>query len=94
MARSNWYGSPIKIFEYGALGKAIIAPDNIPVNDVMIHNEDGLLISNDLFKLSYALLTLLNDKEKREILGKTFQKKVLNEHTWINNARVILNSVK
>jgi len=31
MPKSNWYGSPVKIFEYGAMGKCIIAPDVIPV---------------------------------------------------------------
>ena len=25
MAKSNWYGSPVKIFEYGAMKKAIIS---------------------------------------------------------------------
>ena len=44
MAKSNWYGSPVKIFEYGALNKLIIAPDEVPVHDVMEHGVNGLFL--------------------------------------------------
>jgi glycosyltransferase involved in cell wall biosynthesis len=55
MAKSNWYGSPIKIFEYGMMGKPIIAPDNIPVNDIMINGMTGLLIQPDVDHLHISM---------------------------------------
>jgi glycosyltransferase involved in cell wall biosynthesis len=43
MPKYNGYGSPVKIFEYGAMGLPVIAPNNGPVNDVMLNSETGLL---------------------------------------------------
>lgn len=91
MASSNWYGSPVKIFEYGLMGKAIIAPDNIPVRDVMINNKHGLLITQETEKLTQALSVLIQNKKLRNELGLTFQEKVLKEHTWKKMAEKILN---
>lgn len=82
MARSNWYGSPVKIFEYGALGKAVIAPDVTPVRDVMTHEKHGLLIEPSVSALTAALRRLLADQPLRQRLGKEWQVKVREQHTW------------
>ncbi|MFM7814782.1 MAG: glycosyltransferase family 4 protein, partial [Flavobacteriales bacterium] len=60
MAKSNWYGSPVKIFEYGALQKAIIAPDVVPVLDVMQHRVHGWLV-HDEEALELGIRTLIED---------------------------------
>jgi glycosyltransferase involved in cell wall biosynthesis len=82
MARSNWYGSPVKIFEYGAMGKAIIAPNVIPVQDVMIHGEDGILIQDTTADLIDALQFMLDKKDDRERMAHRFKQKVMTQHTW------------
>lgn len=94
MAKSNWYGSPVKIFEYGALGKAIIAPDNIPVKDVMVDKVDGLLIAPKVAQLTEALRSLIMDEKLRTRLGSNFKKKVINHHTWDCMAEMILAEMK
>lgn len=81
MATSNWYGSPVKIFEYGALGKAVIAPNNGPVNDVMEHLTDGFLITKKE-ELTDALNELIQDSDLRNRLANDWQKKVVSNHTW------------
>jgi glycosyltransferase involved in cell wall biosynthesis len=90
MAKSNWYGSPVKIFEYGALGKAIIAPDVIPVRDVMVHQVHGLLVKDNLQELKRALMYLLTHPEKAREMAEQFKSKVLSEHTWHKTASHIL----
>lgn len=92
MAKSNWYGSPVKIFEYGAMRKAIIAPDNVPLRDVMEDQKDGLLIEPSIVQLSHAIQTLLNDKDLRVRLATSFHQKVLNRYTWNTIAQNILNT--
>ena len=92
MPGSDWYGSPIKIFEYGILGKAVIAPDNGPVKDVMVHNQDGLLVEKDPMKIADALIKLIENKELRIKLGENFRNKILAEYTWDKAAEMILNS--
>jgi glycosyltransferase involved in cell wall biosynthesis len=90
MAKSNWYGSPVKIFEYGAMGKGIIAPDTIPVNDVMKNNVDGLLIKPADGELKEALRTFLIDDTLKETLAANFKNKVLAEYTWKKTAEKIV----
>jgi glycosyltransferase involved in cell wall biosynthesis len=90
MARSNWYGSPVKIFEYGALGKAVIAPDVVPVQDVMVHETDGLLIRPNVNDLTAQLNRLLDNEALRSQLGSTWSAKVHQHHTWQQMAQKIL----
>ncbi len=94
MARSNWYGSPVKIFEYGIMKKCIIAPNVIPVRDVMTHLEDGLLVEDSLDSLRSALMHLLSDKDLREKLASNFHQKVVEKHTWLKVSETILSSMK
>ena len=90
MAKSNWYGSPVKIFEYGALGKAVIAPDNGPVRDVMTHGEHGLLVDTHVEAIAQAMREFIQSKNLRNSLGENWQKKILAQHSWKRNAEVSL----
>ena len=92
MAKSNWYGSPVKIFEYGLCGKAIIAPDTSPVKEVLSDGIEGILVGPDVSNLAAAIKKLLADPALRESMGKSFQKKVLKEYTWTRNAEAVLSN--
>lgn len=94
MARSNWYGSPVKIFEYGIMEKCIIAPDVIPVRDVMIDGEDGLLVTDNIASLQAAIEKLLDDQVYRHRLAANFHRKVKERHTWNKVSETILNAMK
>jgi glycosyltransferase involved in cell wall biosynthesis len=91
MPRSNWYGSPMKIFEYGILSKAVIAPDNGPVKDAMVHGEDGILIQPGKEALAEALRLLLADKALCERLGAHFKAKIEKRFVWTKQAEYILS---
>ena len=93
MAKSNWYGSPVKIFEYGALGKVVIAPNNIPVKDVMDHGHHGLLIDGEA-ELLHALTKLGSNSKLRERLARNWKEEVLFEHTWTKVTENILDCVE
>jgi glycosyltransferase involved in cell wall biosynthesis len=90
MAKSNWYGSPVKIFEYGAMQRAIIAPDVVPVRDVMIDCTHGLLIDEDSNSLLHAMSYMIEHPAERLRMAGTFHDKVMNEHTWQKMAKHIL----
>ncbi len=90
MAKSNWYGSPVKIFEYGLMKKPVIAPDTSPVRDVMIHNESGLIVNNDTSALASAILMYLNNQAFAESCALNFHHKVIQEYTWQNAADRII----
>lgn len=90
MAKSNWYGSPVKIFEYALLKKAVIAPDVLPVRDVM-SDADGILVTPDVTSFSKALVDLIDHPQKRTELGLNWNAKVLENFTWDVAARQTLN---
>jgi glycosyltransferase involved in cell wall biosynthesis len=94
MARSNWYGSPVKIFEYGIMNKAIIAPNVIPVRDVMLDKKDGLLINDSKEELSSALEYLLQHPEEMKNMAQHFYDKVKNNHTWQHVSNLIVEEMK
>lgn len=92
MPGSNWYGSPIKIFEYGILGKAVIAPNNGPVNDVMEHLKDGILIEKGADSIASAMIKLIVDTALRMRLGQHFKAKIEAEYQWEHAAKMILSA--
>jgi glycosyltransferase involved in cell wall biosynthesis len=92
MARSNWYGSPVKIFEYGAMRKAIIAPNVMPVQDVMQHLEHGLLIEASTDALTQSMRYMLQKPAERNRMADSFCKKVMQQHTWEMVSTQILRS--
>jgi len=92
MPGSNWYGSPIKIFEYGILGKAVIAPNNGPVNDVMEDLKDGILIEKGADSIASAMIKLIEDSELRLRIGNTFKTKIEAEYQWEHAAQMILSA--
>jgi len=90
MMNSNWYGSPVKIFEYGLMNKAVIAPDVKPVRDVMLHEEDGLLVKESMSDICHSLERLALNKELRMKLAKSWNEKVLENYTWHSAAKKTL----
>jgi glycosyltransferase involved in cell wall biosynthesis len=90
-ADSHWYGSPVKIFEYGGMGKAIIAPDNIPVRDVMEDGKDGILVKPNADSIREAMEILIGDPKLRRNMAQSFQQKVLTNHKWIDNAKRVID---
>lgn len=90
MARSNWYGSPVKLFEYGLMNKPIIAPDTAPVRDVMEDEEDAMIVEDNAKALSQALDRLIADEPLARRMAGNFHAKVLSQYTWENAAKNII----
>lgn len=94
MADSNWYGSPVKIFEYGALGKAVIAPNTEPVLDVMKNMQDGILCKNNIPDILSAMSQLQEDEMLRAQLAVSWQEKVLKYHNWRVVSQNIIEQIR
>ncbi|MDQ6947397.1 MAG: glycosyltransferase family 4 protein, partial [Actinomycetota bacterium] len=92
LPNSSWYGSPIKAFEYGAMGRPIVAAGTAPVREVMRHGHDGLLVPpNDPRALGEALGSYLSDPETARGHGRNFQDKVRAEHGWDSVGRQLVD---
>jgi len=88
---SNSYGSPMVLFEFMVLGKAVIAPDLPPVRDVVRDGDTGVIVRRgDVDALTSALQQLLGDPLLRSRLGTNARSYVLAKRTWHANAEEIL----
>ncbi len=86
------YASPLKLFEYMALGKAIIAPDKDNIKEVITDKKDALLFSvkaEDDFieKLKKLCISI----ELREKLGNKAKQTIEDKGLyWLENAKKII----
>jgi glycosyltransferase involved in cell wall biosynthesis len=87
------HASPLKIFEYMALGKAIVAPDTPNIREILVDGETALLFDPKdpaAFRASIgrlcrdsALLRRIGDAAGEEIWKRGF--------TWENNAKRVID---
>jgi len=88
------YASPLKLFEYMALGKAILAPDMENIKEILTADKDALLFNSEedfkdkLINLceSAPLRNKLGDEAKNKINKKGFY--------WLDNAKKIVKIFK
>ncbi|MGH2538033.1 MAG: glycosyltransferase family 4 protein [Candidatus Promineifilaceae bacterium] len=76
-------GSPLKIFEYMAAGKAIVASRVGQVADLIQDDNNGMLIEpGDTDGFANAIVSLLIDPLKRGRLGRQARQSASKQHTW------------
>ena len=78
-----FYFSPLKLFEYMAASKPVIATRVGQVNSIIKDGENGYLFkTDDLFQFEKQLIVLIEDKKLRNKIGKEARKTVLSDYTW------------
>lgn len=88
MPNSNEHGSPMKILEYMAMAKPVIAPAYEPIEEIITEGEEGLLfppLDSEAFR-SRVILLVKNEQIRRKI-GENAKRKVFDRFTWLENAR-------
>ncbi len=89
----GFFGSPIKIFEYMAMGKAIVASRVGQIAELLSDGREALLIpAGDVQALEEAILKLACDSHLRARLGASAREKAGSSHTWKQNFKGILNA--
>jgi glycosyltransferase involved in cell wall biosynthesis len=92
---TNEYGSPMKLFEYLAMGRPVVAPDYGPVRDVVENRENGLIFARrDPGSLAAALGALLDNPALRQNLGLAGRRTILERRTWLHNVDIVLEAVR
>ena len=92
---SNVFRSPIKLFEYMARGRAVVAPRTEPIETVIQHGKNGLLFSPEQpADLAAQLSCLIADPHERQRLGEAAHCSVAERHTWRRNAEAVLSALK
>jgi glycosyltransferase involved in cell wall biosynthesis len=88
---SNTYGSPMKLFEYMAAGRTVLAPWLPPIVSVIGRDDGGVLFPPlDQAGLTRALDSVLGDEALRTQLGRRAREKVMEGYVWRRHAERIL----
>lgn len=76
-------GTPLKLFEYMAAGKPIIATASNQAAEVIRHGHNGLLVeAGDVHRFAEAILTLLYDPVERMRLGQNARQQAIERYSW------------
>lgn len=87
------YASPLKLFEYMALGRPIVAPRSPNICEILSDNVDALLFEpNDSMSLARAIRELALKSDLRARLGAAAARKIVaDDITWVRNARKVVS---
>ena len=88
---SPFFGSPTKLFEYLASGRAVIASELGQLGELLEHERTAWLVPpGDAGALARAITTLAGRPELRAALGRAGRECVLRDHTWTAHVDRIL----
>jgi glycosyltransferase involved in cell wall biosynthesis len=86
--------SPMKLLEYMAMGKAVVAPRIENIRDIVTDGHDGLLFAADSTdELTEVLRRLAQDAQLRGRLGREARRTVQRCRNWRSNAERVLTLV-
>jgi len=80
-----FWGSPMKIFEYMAAGKPIVASNAGQIGEIIKDGETGLLVEpGDITATAEAILYLLRNSDVARALGNRARQAIIQQYTWGN----------
>jgi glycosyltransferase involved in cell wall biosynthesis len=89
MPATNEYGNPMKVYEYMAVGRPVVAPDQETITEIITHDKDGyLFMRENVDAMAGALQALVEDKALRERLGREASH-LAAQHTWVKRAETL-----
>ena len=92
-AMDLFYFSPLKAYEYMAMGKAIVATHIGQLATLLQHGENALLYSpGDISSLVKSIQHLANDQQLRLKMGTQARKQIVASHTWNHRAEYFLEA--
>jgi glycosyltransferase involved in cell wall biosynthesis len=88
-----FFGSPTKLFEYMAMGKAIVASRLDQIEAVLENDRTAILVQpGDAKELAAAILTMGASPDLRARLGRNAREAALANHTWKRNAAIAMSA--
>jgi len=80
---SKFFGSPTKLFEYMAMGKAIVASNLEQIGEVLEHKKTAWLVKpGNIKELTEGIIILARDKELRNMLGRNAGEVAMEKYAW------------
>lgn len=92
---SDHYFSPLKLFEYMASGRPIVAAGIGQIATCISDGDTGLLYRpGDVPSLARQMGRLLDDPALADALGRAAQLVARERHSWSNNARTVVDLIE
>ena len=93
MPESNFYGSPLKVIEWMAAGRAIVAPDYGPLCEIIDTGRQGILFERgNVEDLVGAVVKLTDNVELRQGLGEAAHIRAVKSLSWSHNAAKVIDA--
>ncbi|WP_298704100.1 glycosyltransferase family 4 protein, partial [uncultured Campylobacter sp.] len=91
---SEFFGSPTKLFEYMAMGKAIICSDMAQMSEILEQGKTAYMVEpGNIDELATAMKELVDDSELRQRLGGSARDEVIQKYTWDRHVDKILKAI-
>jgi glycosyltransferase involved in cell wall biosynthesis len=91
LPKDLWF-SPLKLYEYMAAGKAIVASASGQIAEVVRDGYNGLLVEpGDVQETAQAITRLLKNPAEMEWLGKNARRQAVDRHSWSGYIRNLEN---
>jgi glycosyltransferase involved in cell wall biosynthesis len=91
----GYYYSPIKVHEYKACGKPVVASDMGNLRELVKNGKNGLLVdSTKISEISDAILYLIQHEKIARHMGKTNRREVIEEYNWDKINEEILRELR
>jgi glycosyltransferase involved in cell wall biosynthesis len=82
-AQDGGTGAPLKLFEYMAAGKAIIASDVYQSASVIQDGVTGIMVEpGNVHGFAEAIIKVLSNKEERDRLARNARQRAVDKHSW------------
>jgi glycosyltransferase involved in cell wall biosynthesis len=92
---AGFHYSPLKLKEYMAGARPLVAPSVGQIPSAVTHGSEGLLVSpGDADELADALVILHGDRGLRASLGAAARARVLAEGTWEHQVERVLHRLR
>lgn len=92
---SAFFGSPTKLFEYMAMGKAIVASELNQIGEILHNNQNAVLFeAGNTDEMERSIVSLIDNEDMRMRLGKQARDDAKEYHTWDTHVDRIIARLK
>ena len=92
---TRFFGSPTKLFEYMAMGRAIVASRLEQLGEILEDGRTALLVPPaDEASLAQAMTRLCDDTGLRGRLGDAARRRAMERHTWGAHAGALIDRLR
>jgi glycosyltransferase involved in cell wall biosynthesis len=93
LPQALFYGSPLKVIEWMAAGRSIVAPAYPALLDIIEDGTHGLLFKpGDVDDFTRAVVRLVDDAELRDRIGRAAADRARSTLSWTDNARRVIGA--